>query len=72
MASLVVPATLLTIARSSLRIAFTKLLFPTFGLPIIENLIFVLSSSSYILGKLLVTISSKSLIPSPCSPLTFM
>jgi hypothetical protein len=41
-ASLVVPSILLTITLSSFKIAFVKLDFPTFGLPIKEN--FILSS----------------------------
>ena len=45
-ASLVVPATLLTITLFSPRILLTKEDFPTFGFPIIATFIISLSSSS--------------------------
>ena len=69
MASLVVPAISLTIALSSFNIALIKLLFPTLGLPIIENLI-VLSSFISSSGKSLVIVLSNSLIPILCEALT--
>ena len=66
MASLVVPATLLTITLSSFRRAFTKLDLPTLGLPITAILI-LLSSSSYPGSYPSVTIFNKSFTPVPCS-----
>ena len=56
-ASLVVPATLLTITLSSFNKAFTKLLFPTFGLPITH--ILVISVSSFSFGLKSITISNR-------------
>ena len=69
MASLVVPATSLTMALSSFNKALIKLLFPTFGLPIIQNLGIWLFEDS-LLGISLVISSNNSLKPILCSPLT--
>ena len=70
MASLVVPAMLLTIDLSSPTIAFTKLLFPTFGLPITQNFILLSSKSFFSYGKKsFVIVSNSSLNPKLCSPL---
>ena len=70
-ASLVVPAIGDTITFSSLISAFTRLLLPTFGLPIKQNFILSsVSSSSMITGKSFTSVSSKSDSPIECSPLT--
>ena len=63
-----VPATSETINLSLPKIAFTKLLLPTFGLPIKENLILESSIFSYF-GKSFTIKSNKSLIPRLCSAL---
>ena len=70
-ASLVVPAIGDTITFSSFNSAFTRLLFPTFGLPIRQNFISSsMVSSSFDSGKSLIIVSSNSFRPIECSPLT--
>ena len=70
MASLVVPAIGDTITFSSFNSAFTRLLLPTFGLPIKQNFIRSSFYSSILFSvKFSVILSNKSDNPRECSPL---
>ena len=68
MASLVVPAILLTILLFSPKILFTKDDFPTLGFPIIATFMYSLSSSfSSFSGRCSYIASSTSPIPFACA-----